>query len=72
MVQKYSFLSKKAKISAVFRAFIWFFVHLFVPLQPLFGVIAGRKHRVACYVALERYSKQVKSKRLKVKSYGLN
>ena len=25
-----------------------------VPLHPLFGVIAGRKSRVACYVALER------------------
>ena len=25
-------------------------------MQPLFGVIAGRKHRVACYVALERYN----------------
>ncbi len=36
---------------------IWFFAHLFVPLQPLFGVIAGRKFRVACYVALERYNK---------------
>jgi len=28
-----------------------------VTLQPLFGVIAGRKLKVACYVALERYSK---------------
>jgi hypothetical protein len=28
-----------------------------VPLHPLFGVIAGRKSRVACYVALERYNK---------------
>jgi hypothetical protein len=27
-----------------------------VPLHPLFGVIAGRKSRVACYVALERYN----------------
>ena len=25
-----------------------------VTLHPLFGVIAGRKSRVACYVALER------------------
>ena len=29
----------------------------FVPLHPLFGVIAGRKYREACYVALERYNK---------------
>ena len=28
-----------------------------VPLHPLFGVIAGRKYREACYVALERYNK---------------
>ena len=28
-----------------------------VPLQPLFGVTDGRKYRVACYVALERYNK---------------
>ena len=27
-----------------------------VPLHPLFGVIAGRKYREACYVALERYN----------------
>jgi large subunit ribosomal protein L19 len=26
-------------------------------LQPLFGVTDGRKSRVACYVALERYNK---------------
>jgi len=26
-------------------------------LHPLFGVIAGRKYREACYVALERYNK---------------
>ena len=26
-----------------------------VILHPLFGVIAGRKYREACYVALERY-----------------
>ena len=41
------------------RFFIWFFAYLFVPLHPLFGVIAGRKHRVACYVALERYNNQL-------------
>jgi len=35
----------------------------FVPLHPLFGVIAGRKYREACYVALERYSN--KSKKVK-------
>ena len=28
-----------------------------VPLHPLFGVIAGRRYREACYVALERYNK---------------
>ena len=28
-----------------------------VPLHPLFDVIAGRKYREACYVALERYNK---------------
>ena len=28
-----------------------------VPLHPLFGVIAGRKYREACYVAFERYNK---------------
>jgi hypothetical protein len=27
-----------------------------VPLHPLFGVTDGRKFRVACYVALERYN----------------
>jgi hypothetical protein len=32
------------------------FANFSVPLQPLFGVIAGRKSRVACYVALERYN----------------
>ena len=26
-------------------------------MHPLFGVIAGRKYREACYVALERYNK---------------
>ena len=39
---------------------LWIFTYLLVPLHPLFGVIAGRKYREACYVALERYSKQVK------------
>ena len=33
------------------------FANFSVPLHPLFGVIAGRKSRVACYVALERYNK---------------
>ena len=39
-----------------------------VPLHPLFGVIAGRKYREACYVALERYSNKSK----KVKNHGFN
>ena len=32
------------------------FANFSVPLHPLFGVIAGRKFREACYVALERYN----------------
>ena len=36
--------------------FSCFFAQILVPLHPLFGVIAGRKYREACYVALERYS----------------
>ena len=36
-------------------------------MHPLFGVIAGRKYREACYVALERYSKlRIKSLELRV------
>jgi len=52
-------LQKKAKkysAEAIFSLFTFHFSLFFVPLHPLFGVIAGRKYREACYVALERYS----------------
>ena len=59
MVQIYEKNTKKQPLKDKIFVFIWFFADLFVPLQPLFGVIAGRKHRVACYVALERYNNQL-------------
>jgi large subunit ribosomal protein L19 len=33
-------------------------------LHPLFGAIAGRKYREACYVALERYNKFKESSKM--------
>ena len=50
---------KNDAAKANFSLFPIHFTVFFVPLHPLFGVIAGRKHRVACYVALERYNNQL-------------
>ena len=48
---------KKGGAEANFSLLTFHFSLFFVPLHPLFGVIAGRKYREACYVALERYNK---------------
>ena len=58
MVQKY----KKNGNLKRFWKFYLVFRRILRTFAAAFRVIAGRKSRVACYVALERYSKIIKLK----------
>ena len=58
-MQNYKKKQKKHPAVADFSLFTFHFSLFFVPLHPLFGVIAGRKYREACYVALERYNNRL-------------